>query len=56
VREARQIPGDTNPEASAGPQSRSFRVVAWNDTNMVEASALGAASSIPLTGNALHDT
>jgi hypothetical protein len=32
VREARQIPGDTNPEASAGPQSRSFRVVAWNDT------------------------
>jgi hypothetical protein len=31
VREARQIPGDTNPEASAGPQSRSFRVVAWKD-------------------------
>jgi hypothetical protein len=29
VREARQIRGDTNPEASAGPQSRSLRVVAF---------------------------
>src|SRR5215207_11591904 len=56
VREARQIPGDTNPEASAGPQSRSLRVVAFKAAKHGRSIAPWAARVIPRKGAALHPT
>jgi hypothetical protein len=51
VWEARQIPGDTDPEASAGPQSRSLRVVAWMGPEHGLRVALGEVCVYPPSGS-----